>query len=519
MIKGKLFLQRILFAAATAAVAYSATLTIGPTTYNETTSESVTAPFTLAAGTPTVHSYSGLVLVTVSGTGESEGTAVNDAFYFVPGATTDPQFYHLGITNGASLSLNTPASASNFIVYDAGTASVVTPPHIPAYSATNTYTFVINTALLSGGGGSHPLFFGVIDGIYSDNSGQYIVTVTQLVPGDIYISDGLNQRIREDALGTIVTVAGNGTAGFSGDGGPATSAELHSGFAAFGVTLDSSGNIFIADSVNNRIREVSTSGVITTVAGNGTAGFSGDGGAATGAELNNPTGVAVDGSGTFYIADQRNNRIRKVSGGVITTVAGNGVSGFSGDGGPATSAAIYYPNAVALDNSGNLYIADTLNNRIRKVSGGTITTIAGNATTGYKCTNGVATSLGLNEPRGVAVDSGGNVFIADYGLSCIREVTGTSITTVAGNGSFSYGGDGGPATSAALNDPTGVAVDNVGDIYIADYVNNRIRMVNGSGIISTVAGNGTPGFNGDGHAATATELYNPVNVAVPPPPL
>ncbi len=324
-----------------------------------------------------------------------------------------------------------------------------------------------------------------------------------------------NNRGRQVTLvtGTINTLAGNGTGGFAGDGGLATSAELK---IPFGVAVDSAGNAYIADAQNNRIRRVSTTGIITTVAGNGSAGSAGDGGPAVSASLNNPTGVAIDATGNLYIADQYNNKIRVVNiAGLISTFAGNGTVGNGGDGGPATAAALYYPGGVALDGLGSMYIADTNNHRIRKVniSTGTITTIAGSGSVGYSCAAGVATAVGLHNPFGVAADASGNIYIADTYNQCIRKVTAGNITTLAGNGIASFGGDGGPATSASLNYPSGVVVDGVGDIYIADVVNNRVRMVSPLGMITTLAGTGVAGFSGDGGPAPAARLYNPTGVA------
>jgi sugar lactone lactonase YvrE len=244
------------------------------------------------------------------------------------------------------------------------------------------------------------------------------------------------------------------------------------------------GNIYIADSYNNRIRKVTTStGLISTVAGDGTGGYSGDGGAATNAELYLPTGVALDSADNLYVADAANNRIRKVtvSTGIISTVAGNGTYGYSGDGGPATSAELNYPYAVDLSAASDIYIADSSNNRIRKVtaSTGIITTVAGNGTGGYSGDGGTATKAEIYDPTGVAVDAADNIYIADAVNGRIRKVTASSgiITTVAGNGGLGYSGDGGAATSAELCAPVDVAVDIVGNFYIADMCNERIRAV------------------------------------------
>ena len=318
--------------------------------------------------------------------------------------------------------------------------------------------------------------------------------------------------------GDITTTAGNGTAGYSGDGGAATSAKL---YGPTGVAVDGSGNVYIADSENNRIRMVTAStGVISTVAGTGTAGYSGDGGAATSAKLNAPSGVAVDNSGNIYIADCYNNRIRMVSAstGIISTVAGSRQAGYYGDGGPATSASLYVPYALAVDSSDNIYIVDGTE-RIRMVtaSTGIISTVAGDGTGGYSGDGGAATSAELDVPSGVAVDRSGNIYIGDRLNNRVRIVTASTgiISTVAGDGTEGYSGDGGAATSAELNWPVGVAVDSSGNIYIGDYSNSRIRMVTAStGVISTIAGDGTQGYSGDGGAATSAELYWPTGIAV-----
>ena len=319
-------------------------------------------------------------------------------------------------------------------------------------------------------------------------------------------------------IGNINTIAGNGTGGFTGDGGAATSAEINISWA---VAVDASGNVYFVDAFNYRIRKVTlATGIISTIAGNGTSAYSGDGGQATAASLYYPQGVAVDGSGNVYIADESDNRIRKVTAatGIITTIAGSSLTGgFSGDGGQATAAQLNQPWGVAVDASGNVYFADWSNQRIRMitVSTGIITTIAGTGTAGFSGDGGVASNAQLNNPVGVAVDGSGNVFIADQSNQRIRKVTGGIISTIAGNGVNGYGGDGGAATSASLKYPLEIAVDNSGNLYIADSGNNRIRMITVStGIISTFAGNGTSGYSGDGGAATSAKLSNPNGVAV-----
>jgi sugar lactone lactonase YvrE len=294
--------------------------------------------------------------------------------------------------------------------------------------------------------------------------------------------------------GVITTVAGLVTGGhistgYSGDGGLATSAQLN---GPGGVALDAVGDIFIADSVNSRIRKVDTNGIITTVAGNGTVGFLGDGGAATNAELASPLDVAVDSAGNLYIADYWNSVVRKVgTNGTISTVAGlvtNGVVawGYSGDGGAATNAQLDAPSSLAMDAAGNLLIADSGNNRIRMVgTNGLITTVAGNGGGGYSGDGDYATNSSLSAPAGVAAGVSGDLFISDNGNNRIRRVDSNGIiSTVAGSGNTGFSGDGGSATNADLNSAVGVAVDANGNLFIADGGNNRIRrVVNQEGVL------------------------------------
>jgi sugar lactone lactonase YvrE len=331
------------------------------------------------------------------------------------------------------------------------------------------------------------------------------------IAGNLFIAE-IN-RIRKVAPdGVISTAAGNGTFGFSGDGGPATAAQL---FSPQGLTVDAAGNLFIVDTVNHRIRKVTTDGVIRTVAGNGILGFSGDGGPATGAQLDNPAGVAVDAAGNLFIADRYNHRIRKVTpDGVIHTIAGNGREDFRGDGGPATAAQFEYPNSVAVDSTGALFIGD--HSYVHKVApNGIITTLAENGLYGFSGDGGPAVSALLFNPSDVAADVAGNLFIADSGNHRIRKITPDGmINTIAGNGIYGFSGDGLQAVNAQLNYPSGVAVDAAGNLFIADTYNQRIRKVTPDGIIRTVAGNGTAGYSGDGGQATAAQLNWPYDVTI-----
>ena len=326
-------------------------------------------------------------------------------------------------------------------------------------------------------------------------------------------------QISLPANGIINAIAGTGTAGYSGDGGLATSATLRYPYA---IAVDSSGNVYIADTQNQVLRKIlASTGDISTVAGTTVAGYSGDGGAATSAKLNTPSGLAIDKTGNIYIADSGNHRIRMItlSTGVISTVAGNGTQGFSGDGGLAQNAELNAPAGVAVDSSGNIYIADSNNQRVRMVSSGVISTLAGNGSAGYSGDGYPATHLELNGPISLAVDASQNIYVVDSGNNRIRKLVATagdgSISTIAGNGTSGYSGDGGLATSAELKSPDGVAVDIAGNIYIGDELNSRVRKITAStGNISTVAGNGTIGNTGNGGIATSAELRYPNGVAL-----
>jgi hypothetical protein len=312
----------------------------------------------------------------------------------------------------------------------------------------------------------------------------------------------------------IYTIAGIGTYGFSGDGAAATSAQLK---APNGVAVDASGNIYVADRDNHRIRKINTTGIISTIAGTGVAGYSGDGGMAINAQLDTPWGVAVDGIGNVYIADYVNSRIRKVNtSGVITTVAGIGNISGGGDGFAANISYVGYPSNIALDATGNLYIAEYgANGVIRKVNlSGIISTFAGIPGYGFSGDGGPATNAKFNGPTAIAFDGSGNTYIADFNNNRIRMVNSAGvISTFAGTGVAGFGGDGGLATSAQLNLPAGVAVDALGNVFISEASNSRIRKVNTAGTITTYAGTGTSGFSGDGGLSINGQLNMPFGIA------
>lgn len=311
---------------------------------------------------------------------------------------------------------------------------------------------------------------------------------------------------------TISTVIGNGTGTYAGDGGSATSASIR---YPYHMVIDGAGNMLLADWGNNRIRKITPAGIITTIAGTGVSTYGGDGGPATAAYLNQPADIAIDASGNILFSDNGNKRIRKIdASGTITTVVGTGSPGSSGDGGAATAATINDPRGIHIDAAGNLFIAEASNHIIRKVNAaGVISTVAGNRTGGSGGDGSAATAAQLNNPQDIAFDAAGNMYISDYNNHKIRMVTTSgTIATYAGTGTSGYTGDGGPANVARIKYPAGLYIDAADNMYIADNGNGVIRKIKKSGTISTVAGNGSFGYTGDGMPATAAMLNSPNSI-------
>lgn len=311
----------------------------------------------------------------------------------------------------------------------------------------------------------------------------------------------------------ISTVAGGDSLGL-GDGGPAIDAVIA---GPIGIAIDGAGNIYIGDKGNNRIRKVNSSGIISTIAGTGAPGYLGDGAAATAALINQPYGVAVDNAGNVYFADGNNNCIRKINTtGVIFTIAGIGGShGYNGDNIAATTALLYAPCGITVDSTGNILFTDGENNRIRKINtSGIITTIAGTGTAGNMGDNGQATAAEINTPYSILLDAAGNLYIGEQYGGRVRKISSTGIiTTFAGTGTAGAIGDNGPATAAEITHAEGLAMDAGGNLYISDEYNERIRKVNASGTITTYAGDGIGDYNGDDIVASAAQL-DPAGLAL-----
>ncbi|MBL8524726.1 MAG: hypothetical protein JNN20_13630, partial [Betaproteobacteria bacterium] len=333
--------------------------------------------------------------------------------------------------------------------------------------------------------------------------------------GDIFIADTDNHRIRKvDSSGVITTFAGNGFGGFqrpSGDGGPLLSASIGSPSS---VTFDVLGNLYVTEGANHRVRKISPAGVISTVAGNGMSGFGGDGGPAVSALLNEPQWIVVAPDGTMYVADAANHRIRKIdSSGTISTVAGTGFQGYTGDGGPATMATLRYPQALALDATGNLFVADTRNHRVRKIdTSGIISSIADDGYAVSSPGNQQIPLYGLAQPKGLVVMPNGDLIIADTNRNKIKKVAANGQASTIAGVYAGYSGDGGAAINADLYEPNGLAVDTNGNLFIADYANRRIRKISPDGMINLIAGVGKD-FVGDGLQALNAKLVGPSFIA------
>ncbi|KAG2377438.1 hypothetical protein C9374_009349 [Naegleria lovaniensis] len=315
---------------------------------------------------------------------------------------------------------------------------------------------------------------------------------------EVYIADRSNYRLRKIMKnGMITTIAGNGTRGYNGDNQLATNAQLTYPYSVF---VSSNDEVYIADFHNHRIRKIMKNGKITTIAGNGTRGYNGDNQLATNAQLKYPSSIVVSSNAEVYISDTANHRIRKImKNGKITTIAGSGAQGYNGDNQLATNAQLFYPSSVFVSSNNEIYISDTSNHRIRKIlPNGMITTIAGSGTQGYNGDNQLATNAQLFNPSSVFVSSNNEIYIADTFNHRIRKILSNGmITTIAGNGTQGYNGDNQLATNAQLNHPSSVFVSSNNEIYIADTLNHRIRKILSNGMITTIAGNGTQGYNGD----------------------
>jgi len=481
---------------------------------------------TLPLNSVTTNNAGNYQVIVTSPAGSVTSSVVSLTVAFVPSIVTQPQ--SLLASNGAAANLSVTASGTGPLGYQwyqnnvpvtGGTNAGLTLPAVSAAQAGNYYCIITNN-------------YGTVKSIQA--------ALTVLIPPSIVTQPsnqvlvaGMNTTFSVAVAGTgpftyqwqlngtnlpnqnniITRVAGvTDRVGFGGDGGLATLAVLS---IAAGVQQDATGNLYIADEGSSRVRRVDTKGIITTIAGSSNAGYAGDGGVATNASLNWPSGLAIDASGNLYISEYGNHRIRKVdTNGIISTIAGTNSSGYSGDGGLAVMARLNWPTGVAVDAAGNVFIADAGNNCIRKVGlDGIISTVAGTNVAGYAGDLGPATNARLSSPNGLALDTNGNLFIADKGNQRIRKVDSNGIiSTLAGTGTAGYGGDNGFATNALLNQPYGVAVGPYGEILIADYGNNRVRLVTVDGMISTVAGTGASGYSGDSGSATNAMLGNPMCV-------
>lgn len=408
------------------------------------------------------------------------------------------------VINGVPAAITVPAtSAAGAVVnYTLPTATDLVSGNVPVNaSVASGATFPVGTTTVQ---------FTATDAASNAAMASFTVTVTPFTGG--------GDCPTGDQSYTISTHAGSGIYGYNGDNGPATDARMRQ---ISDVARDKDGNVYIADINSRVVRRVGTNGIITTIAGIGAGGNTGDGNQATSATFSAPSGVVVDSKGNIYVADRDNNRVRIISNGVINNFAGSsaGTAGSTGDGGNATSARLRQPRGLAVDKDDNLYIADSGNHRIRKVDAVTkvITTVAGNGVPGFSGDGENALTANFNLPVDVAVDATGDLYIADSFNHRIRKVVKATqlMSTVAGTGTGGFTGDNGPATSARLNNPSSIAVDCGGNLYIADAWNNRVRRVTrSSNTIRTIAGMNQAGFSGDGGPATDASLSQPVAVAI-----
>ena len=335
--------------------------------------------------------------------------------------------------------------------------------------------------------------------------------------GNIYVSDAFANAVRkiDGETGTITTIAGSPGAsqGFGGDGGPAAEARFST---PRGMATDTAGNVYVADYGNHRVRKINSMGTVSTLAGTGERGYGGDGGPASEAQLSYPYDVATDSEGNVYVTDRFNYRVRKIGAGtsVITTLAGTGSPTGGWSGGAAAAARLRFPHSVAVDAAGTLFFADT-HHRVWKLdASGLVAALAGTGEPGYSGDGGPATEAQLSDPRGVAVDTAGNVYVADHDNHRLRKIDAMgTVTTLAGTGERGYGGDGGPATEAQLSFPLDVAVDGGGSVYVADRANLRIRKIDATGMITTIAGTGQRGYGGDGGPAAEARFASRYSVA------
>ena len=428
--------------------------------------------------TPTVN-------VTASATSVSNGTPVTFTATINNGGTAP---YYQWIKNGNEVGTNKNTYIDSAIK-NADSIWCILTSSIPCATistkksnVTKITVGVITGTIISTYAGNGVGAFSGDNGKATSASLNYPDAIVTDNAGNVYIGDRVNSRVRKvNKNGIITTVVGNGTSGFSGDNGSALLASITT---PWGLAVDAAGNLYIADGNNHRIRKVNPNGIITTIAGTGKAGFSGDNGLATAAQFNLPTGVAVDAIGNVFVVDQGNQRIRRISiDGIINTIAGNGVAGFSGDGGLATNASFKDPYGIAIDVADYKYITDVNNNRIRKIDpNGMITTVAGNGTLGYYGEGMSATSTGLDYPMGITVDASKNLYFTDSWLTGALKVSANGILTkLAGGGSGTFCGDGGLATTACLNKPRGIAIDGDGNIYITDTDNHRVRKIGSTG--------------------------------------